>query len=147
MKQFHLISYIEQGKYMEKYNIEELICRIEKERKCIWRWARFWTGCYHTAIYGAAILSALAALILEIDGFLGLNANHLPAAFAALAALLTTLSGLGGFQRKWQTCRRTNKALSDLRVDAKYGNAEDLEVCERYKAIWNNHEAGISGAD
>ncbi|AXX59725.1 hypothetical protein ACVD1N_21920 [Vibrio parahaemolyticus] len=132
---------------MEKYDIEGLICRIEKERKCIWRWARFWTGCYHIAIYGAAILSALAALMLEIDGLLSFEVNNLPSIFAALAALLTTVSGLGGFQRKWQTCRKTNKALSDLRVDAKYGNAEALEVCERYKVIWSNHETGISGSE
>ncbi|EGR2915204.1 MULTISPECIES: hypothetical protein [Vibrio] len=130
---------------MEKYDIEGLINRMENERQCIWRWARFWTGCYHFTIYGAAILSAIAALILEVDVLS--EYENLAPVFAGLAALLTTVSGLGGFQRKWQTCRKTNKSLSDLRVDAKYGNASASEVCERYKAIWSNHETGISGSE
>ncbi len=113
---------------MEKYDIEGLINRMENERQCIWRWARFWTGCYHFTIYGAAILSAIAALILEVDVLS--EYENLAPVFAGLAALLTTVSGLGGFQRKWQTCRKTNKSLSDLRVDAKYGNASASEVCE-----------------
>lgn len=127
--------------------LEKLLPRIVSERDSVWKWAGRWSFLYHFSIYGAATLSGFVAFLIEAEpSWFDDNLSHIASLLAAIAALMTTISGLGGFQRKWRTCRVTNKALSDLEIDAMASDVIPSEIRKRYKSIWSDHELGILGA-
>ena len=75
-----------------------------------------WSAAYFGCLFGSALLSAMAGLLLKLE-VLGSHPkirNDLAAAFATSAALLVTLSTTGDFQRKWQANRAAAAAMENL---------------------------------
>jgi hypothetical protein len=69
--------------------------------------ARQWSFVYYCCVFGAAISSALAGLILKLEYFIvseGLK-KDLAACLAVLAAFLAAISTSGNFHDKWQANR------------------------------------------
>ena len=81
------------------------------------QWSYSWA--YHICIYGAAILSALSALLskIHITAF-GLKdstrRDNFTASFAAIAALLIAISSAGKLQDSWQANRTKRYAVESL---------------------------------
>ena len=75
-----------------------------------------WSAVYFGCLFGSALLSALAALILKLE--LLANRPHLrndlSATLATFAALLVTLSTTGNFQQKWQANRIAAAEMENL---------------------------------
>jgi hypothetical protein len=96
-----------------------------------------WATAYHVSLFGAAILSATAALLLKIPETPSANAA---AILATIAALLTTLSSVGSFESKWHADRDAFYRLDELLLDAR---ASDLDADKLRKRL---HESCGSSA-
>jgi hypothetical protein len=113
----------------------------------IWRWARIWSFVHHTFLFGTAILSTLAAVVLQLKA-----TGHetllkdIARILSACAALSTVIAASGAFERKWRNCRSTHSRLMEFEIDLTPQNAASQELKERYKAIWRDHEHGITGS-
>ena len=126
---------------MTSNNFERLIETMKSEAKVIWRWSGFWTFCHHGTLIGATIASAGAGIVNEAD-----LDNSLATILAAIAALLTTLSGVLRFREKWAATRYTSSKLQALVVDAEAPNADEIHIRNRYKTIWEDHNKQIVGS-
>src|SRR5882672_2252585 len=75
-----------------------------------------WSAAYFGCVFGSAFLSALAGVLLKLDLLASHQSlrNDLAAIFAAVAALLITLSIVGDFQRKWLANRIAASAMENL---------------------------------
>jgi hypothetical protein len=90
-----------------------LLVAVRDFRRQFRRGSAGWALTYHLCLFGAAVLSASAALMIKISAL-----DNLAAVLATLAALLTTLSAVGDFQRKWQGDRDAFYALDELLLRA-----------------------------
>ncbi|TQM26474.1 hypothetical protein FB390_6671 [Nocardia bhagyanarayanae] len=70
---------------------------------------------HHVSLIGAAVLSAAAALAIQIPDP---PQADLAAICATVAALLSTLNIVGGFETKWQANRNAFYDLDSLLLDA-----------------------------
>ena len=118
------------------------------------RGAALWSLAHHGVLFGSAILSATAGFVLQFENSILpchsenaslWNNNEFAAVLAFLAAIMGTIGSSGGFQRKWQTNRRTKVKLEALRLDyfSKYPDEEKIKTA--LKQIIKEHEPGISG--
>lgn len=75
-----------------------------------------WSAAYYGCLFGSALLSAMAALILKLElmGNRPKLKNDLAAFLATVAALLVTLSSTGDFQRKWHANRVAAAEMENL---------------------------------
>ena len=75
-----------------------------------------WSAAYFGCLFGSALLSAMAGLVLKLELLDSQPKirNDLAAAMATIAALLVTLSTTGDFQRKWQANRTAAAAMENL---------------------------------
>ena len=98
-----------------------------------------WSAAYYGCLFGAALFSALSALVLKLellDERPKLR-NDLAAGMATLAALLITLSTTGDFQRKWQANRMAAAEVENLAYELTRPSAgTDLDaIVTRIQAI------------
>jgi hypothetical protein len=115
------------------------------------QWSYSWA--YHICIYGAAILSALSALLskVHVNAF-GLKEptrrDNLTASFAAIAALLIAISTAGKLQDSWQTNRTKRYAveslLNQLRTDQNLPSDELEAYGKRLALIIDPNTATVS---
>ncbi len=108
-----------------------------------------WSGVYFSCLFGAALLSALAGLVLKLELLQAWPRfrNDFAATAAMIAALLITLSTSGDFQRKWQANRIAAAAMENLAyelVNAK-STAEREAVIAEIQAINDARNKGIVG--
>jgi hypothetical protein len=75
-----------------------------------------WSAAYYGCLFGAAFLSALAGVVLKLEGLQAWPRmrNDGAALAAMVAALLITLSTTGDFQRKWQANRIAAADMENL---------------------------------
>ena len=108
-----------------------------------------WSAAYFGCIFGSAFLSALAGVVLKLESLGGKPAlkNDLAASFAAVAALLITLSTVGDFQRKWEANRVAASAMENLAYDLlKPEKAADRNtILGRIQEINEVRTAGLVG--
>jgi len=98
------------------------------------QWSYSWA--YHICIYGAAILSALSALLSKVHVKVfrltePTRRNNLTASFAAIAALLIAISTAGKLQDSWQANRTKRYAVESLLnqlITDQNLTSEDLEA-------------------
>ena len=121
-----------------------LLNEIDKRRKYHTLGRRMWTLAYHVAVYGAAVLSAAAAVILVPDSW-ATWAKDPAVVLAAVAALLSTVSGLGGFERKWRANANTVVELELLKLDAELGVIDAKAGRDRLEKIMRTHAADLAG--
>lgn len=108
-----------------------------------------WSAAYFGCIFGSALLSALAGVVLKLESLAKRPAlkNDLAASFAAIAALLITLSTVGDFQRKWQANRIAASAMENLAYELlKPERVTDRNaILERIQEINEARTAGLVG--
>lgn len=110
-----------------------------------------WSAVYFGCVFGSALFSALAALLLKLDvlGAWPRLRNDLAAGFATLAALLVTLSTSGNFQAKWQANRLAASAMENLAYELirPHSSVSLDEVVARIQAVNAARNEGIVGAE
>jgi hypothetical protein len=127
--------------------------RISKDvNKKYWHFnigSKLWSLAHHGVLFGSAIASASAAVIVQLQDFpnrVALTPTDLSTLLAAFAALLATTAAVGGFERKWRANRvsRTRMELLWERLEA---NVIDInEALDEYSCILNKHDAAIGGS-
>jgi hypothetical protein len=111
--------------------------------------AKLWSLAHHGVLFGSAIASASAAVIVQLQDLpirVALSPTDLSTLLAALAALLATTAAVGGFERKWRANRvsRTRMELLQERLEA---NLIDIDkALDEYSCILNKHDAAIGGS-
>jgi len=78
--------------------------------------ARNWSAAYFGTLFFSAVCAALAGLVIKLEFFLkndGLK-KDLAAVLAMLAALLITLSTIGGFHQRWWANRLAAAKIEKL---------------------------------
>jgi hypothetical protein len=105
-----------------------------------------WSFAYFGSVFGAAILSAMAGVILKLD----MLKNH-PAArqdvaaiSAALAALLITLSTMGRFEEKWRANRLAASAMESTIYDLAQKDADLTAIIKQMQEINRGREEAIT---
>ena len=110
-----------------------------------------WSGVYFGCVFGSALCSALAALLLKLDALSAWPRlrNDLAAGLATLAALLVTLSTTGNFQRKWQANRLAASAMENLAYELirPHPSVSPDEVIARIQAVNAARNEGIVGTE
>jgi Protein of unknown function (DUF4231) len=134
------------------------VTSAEKEKKALenelMRWSKWanrgskaWSFVYHLSFGLAAVLGVIVVVIsgqkLLANGYHDLLISIL----SGFAAVLTTIGGFGGFERKWRTNRRTRAALELLRIDLSNPKSNIADIRNRFKTIIETHEAGIMDGD
>jgi hypothetical protein len=111
-------------------------------------WTKAWSSVHHTFLFGAAILSFVAALAIELEFEFGqLTPKRTGVLMAGLAGLAGTIAASGGFGRKWKTNRRTRGRLRALLTDCTAPDADGDDIRKRLNAIWAEHDEGIVGPE
>lgn len=78
--------------------------------------ARNWSAAYFGCLFFSAVCAALAGLVIKLEFFLKNDAlkKDLAAVLAMLAALLITLSTIGGFHQRWWANRLAAAKIEKL---------------------------------
>lgn len=127
---------------------DELKGYVDRRVKEYTRWTRLWSFVHHISLYGAAALSAAAAIIIKVPLPIppwDISAQDKAAMLAATAALIGTISGIGGFHRKWKTNRRTKSSFEQLQLDFLIEEVDPKQVIEKIQLIIKTHHEGIIG--
>jgi len=109
--------------------------------------ARRWSAIYNGFQFGAAILSAIAALVLKIDAIKLDVRNDVGAGLAALSAVLIVILTTGRFKDKWQANRVAAFAVRDLSYEIAKKNADPDKILSSLQSIGltrNNAIVGLS---
>ena len=103
-----------------------------------------WATAYHVSLFGAAILSAAAALLLKIPAS---PKADVAAILATIAALLTTLSSVGSFESKWHADRDAFYRLDELLLDACASDLDADKLRRRLHDILRTQRSGWIGGE
>lgn len=107
-----------------------------------------WSGVYWTFTFGAAILSALAALCLKLETVVRDEKikKDVAATLSVVAALLITLSSSGDFQRKWHANRIAAAELEHVGYTFLRHNGENArQYLDQVAAILKQRHLSILG--
>ena len=98
---------------------ECLVRYVNEELRAEILWTKLWSAVHHGFAFGAAILSAAAALLLQLKSlnFTEAGRADAAAALAAIASLVGVISVSGGFAKKWRANRITKGTLEQLQID------------------------------
>lgn len=113
------------------------------------RGAKLWSLTHHGVLYGSAIASASAAVIVQLQDLpvrVELSPTDLSTLLAALAALLATTAGVGGFERKWRANRVSRTKMELLRERLELNLIDIGDALDKYSEILNEHDAAIGGS-
>lgn len=96
-----------------------------------------WSFAYFSCVFGAAILSAMAGVILKLDVLAKREAlrKDVAAISAALAALLITLSTMGRFEEKWRANRLAASAMENTAYDLAQPNVDVPTIIKQMQEI------------
>jgi hypothetical protein len=111
------------------------------------RWTRAWSALHHIFLFGAAILSAAAALLLQLKT-LSLSPDaraDVATVFSALASLIGVISVSGGFARKWRANRMTKAALEQIEIDLMDPNCDVGKIRAKLQDMKRIHHLAIVG--
>ena len=96
-----------------------------------------WSFAYFGCVFGAAILSAMAGVILKLDVLTKRDAlrKDIAAISAALAALMITLSTMGRFEEKWRANRLAASAMENTAYDLAQPDADVPTIIKQMQEI------------
>ncbi len=121
--------------------------RVSKDLSNATLWTKLWSLIHHTFLFGGAVLSAAAGVVLQLDvHVVEISATSLATLLAGAAALTTTIAGSGGFDRKWRTNRLIKVRLVQLGIDLMNPEVEDANIRQDLKDIARLRYEGIVGA-
>jgi len=111
------------------------------------RWTRAWSALYHFFLFGAAILSAAAALTLQLKTIPLVEQSRadLATIFSALASLIGVISVSGGFARKWRANRMTKAALEQIEIELMDPNCDPGKIRSKLAEMKRIHHLAIVG--
>ncbi len=109
-----------------------LVGAVQAMRKKFRRGSSYWGFAYNASIFGAVLLSALAALMLQVPDE---PSTKFATVATALAALFTTTSSVGNFQGKWRADRDAFYALDELLLDIEDPKTTEDVIRRRLKRI------------
>jgi len=125
---------------------QTVVEKIEADHKEFRGAARMWSGVYHTFQFGAAILSAVAALVLKLDGVGSLQARSTwGAALAAAVAIFIALLITGRFNGKWEANRVAAFAVRDLGYEIETTEANPDKILTELRQIGLTRNNAIVG--
>ena len=126
----------------------DLANTITKALKKANRGSKAWSFAYHLFAYGTVLLSLAAAILLQTEypSDAGLRSN-VASVLDLLASAAGAVAGLGGFQRKWWTNRRSLSRLDDLRLALHDPDAEYVWLRKKLAEIRGQHDEGIIGPE
>jgi hypothetical protein len=128
---------------MEIRQLEAMKVTVNKDLADATLWTKLWSGVHHGFLFGGAILSASAAVLLQIKPEQTLLATVL----AGTAALTTTLAASGGFERKWKANRLIKVRLLQLEIDLLNPGVKPDSIRQALKDLYEIRYYGIVGAD
>jgi hypothetical protein len=111
------------------------------------RWTKLWSLLYHGSAFGAATLSAAAALVLQLQSIeiQKTSRTDLATALAAISSLIAVISASGAFAVKWRANRITKGTLEQIQIDLMASDCNLAEVREKLKKMKQVHDAAIVG--
>jgi hypothetical protein len=116
----------------------------------LWRWwTRIWSLLHHGSLFLAAVLSAAAALVLQLNS-LNWTADtkaDVAAILAASAAVMGVISTAGGFGKKWRTNRLTKSKLQQLSVYLMSPSCDLEKVEQELIGMVKVHHEGIVSSE
>jgi hypothetical protein len=123
--------------YLVKYIDTELAARKT--------YTRFWSFAHHAKLFSATVLSAAAALVLQLKSLsLGDSARtDYATLFAATASLVSVISVSGAFAAKWRINRMTRVTLEALRLDMMSSDPDLNHIRDQLKLMWHLHNSVI----
>lgn len=98
---------------------EEIVRYVIAELRAENMWTKLWSALHHGFTFSAIILSAAAALILQLEsvGMEDATRTDVAAVLAAAASLIGIISTSGGFARKWRANRITKGTLEQIQIE------------------------------
>ncbi|MEA2337477.1 MAG: hypothetical protein QOE82_1484 [Thermoanaerobaculia bacterium] len=104
-----------------------------------------WSFAYFGSVFGAAILSAMAGVILKLDVLAKRDAfrKDVAAVSAALAALLITLSTMGRFEEKWRANRLAASAMENVAYDLALSDADVPAIIKQMQEINRTRDEAV----
>lgn len=123
--------------YLAKYIDTELAARKT--------YTRFWSFAHHATLFSATLLSAAAALVLQLKSLALADSARSDYAtlFAAAASLVSVISISGAFAAKWRVNRMTRVTLEALRLDMMSSDPDLDQIRSQLKLMWQLHNSAI----
>jgi hypothetical protein len=140
-------SHTERKVMADQTERSELRAYVVSELRNEARWTRAWSALYHCFLYGAAILSAAAALTLQLKTITLTEGSRadLATGLAALASLIGVISVSGGFARKWRANRMTKAALEQMEIELMDPNCDPGKIRAKLGEMKRIHHLTIVG--
>ncbi|MGK3191555.1 hypothetical protein [Enterobacter soli] len=115
------------------------------EKASTW-WTRFrrgqmfWSFSHHLSIFGSIICSVTSGVLLQINTQ---EYSVLASVLTTIAAALTAIATVGGFERKWRSNRLSRSKIDCLLIDIEVSNMADKSLYEKLKKIIGDHDQEI----
>jgi hypothetical protein len=109
---------------------------------------RFWSFTYFSCVFGSAVLSAFAGVILKLEKIKLSDPakKDIAASCAAAAALLVTLASTGNFQAKWQANRMAEMEMQNLAYELATTHASNDVVLAEIQRIVREQNLIVVGS-
>ncbi|KVH78754.1 hypothetical protein WJ41_35175 [Burkholderia ubonensis] len=126
---------------------EQIASYVAEQLRAENLWTKLWSLLYHGFVFGAATLSAAAALILQLKsiGIEPTSRTDLATALAAVSSLVAVISASGGFAAKWRANRITKGTLEQIQIDLMDPACELANIREQLKRMKHVHNSAIVG--
>src|SRR5262249_18384519 len=126
---------------------QELVRYVAAQLREETLWTKLWSAVHHGSTFGAAILSAGAALLLQPKSLHVGDGGRAEAAgaLAAAASLIGVISVSGAFAKKWRANRLTKGTLEQLQIDLMNPTCDLAKVRAALKEMKQVHHLAILG--
>ena len=126
---------------------ESLVRYVDTELRAETLWTKLWSTVHHGFAFGAAVLSAAAALLLQLKSLDLAEAARADAAaaLAAIASLVGVISASGGFAKKWRANRITKGTLEQLQIELMDPTCDLGKIRAALKEMKRVHHLAIVG--
>jgi hypothetical protein len=124
----------------------ELIRELNLKHKRFQFWARFWSGIYHSTLYGSIIFSITSALILNLSILHAWQYSSDFLTFLSISsATLITISAIGRFHQRWRTHRYSRICVEQLLIKMQSPEVEISNIRHALINLLKKHNGEISG--
>lgn len=122
---------------------------VEKELRGENLWTKLWSLLYHSFVFGASILSALAALTLQLKSISWESAVRadIAAGLSAIASVIGVMSVSGGFGQKWRANRVTKGTLEEIQIRLLDPGCDLQKIRTDLQEMKRQHHSAIIAGD
>ncbi|WP_109477225.1 hypothetical protein [Paraburkholderia sp. C35] len=113
-------------------------------------WIKLWSFLHHGSLFGGAVLSAAAALVLQVkhitlyNSINETNRSDVATVLASLGSVLGIISVAGAFATKWRANRATRGTLENIKLDLMKTTVDRDAIIDRLKEMWNLHNSRVA---